>query len=143
VRPSRVLLPATAVLAIVAASAGQERVGSPTAGREALAEGARLYDVYCSNCHGVSGKGDGPTAELLRVPPSDLTRLSRHDEFPSDEVYEVIDGRKETRGHGYRREMPIWGLAFQELGSDLDQQPDVRRRLHLLVDYLESIQDPR
>jgi high-affinity iron transporter len=39
----------------------------------ALARGAELYQRQCAACHGASGRGDGPAADGLNPPPSDLT----------------------------------------------------------------------
>jgi len=102
-------------------------------------EGAAIFSVYCANCHGKTAQGDGPIAKLLRVRPADLTRLKKDGEFPAERVHAVIDGRRETKGHGYR-DMPIWGLAFQDLGQDTNQEREVERRIEFLVDYLKSIQ---
>jgi hypothetical protein len=100
-----------------------------------------MYQVFCSNCHGSEARGDGPTAEHLTVRPADLTRLSAGNggTFPAEQVHEQIDGRTELPGHG-RRQMPIWGLSFQEPGFDGDQEPMVRARIAYLVAYLETIQ---
>lgn len=38
-----------------------------------LAQGAGLFPQNCANCHGVEGRGDGPAAAGLPVPPADLT----------------------------------------------------------------------
>ncbi len=38
-----------------------------------LALGKRVYEVRCAGCHGASGKGDGPAAELLAPRPRDFT----------------------------------------------------------------------
>jgi mono/diheme cytochrome c family protein len=108
--------------------------------------GRFLYRVYCINCHGDNGRGDGVSAKLLRVPPTDLTRLSRdnpeqQDEFPFERVYGIIDGRQDVRGHGSRK-MPIWGLTFQELDRDVDQEDEVRGKILQLIEYLKSIQQP-
>ncbi len=37
------------------------------------AEGKRVYEKYCSWCHGIDGAGDGPAAPFLNPPPRDLT----------------------------------------------------------------------
>ena len=39
----------------------------------AIADGAALYPQHCAACHGAEGRGDGPTAKGLRIPPADLT----------------------------------------------------------------------
>ncbi len=47
---------------------------SPTGFASAsIAEGASLYAVQCAGCHGAEGRGDGPLARGLAVPPADLT----------------------------------------------------------------------
>jgi putative copper export protein/mono/diheme cytochrome c family protein len=38
-----------------------------------IARGAELFSSYCTACHGISGRGDGPAAKSLPVPPADLT----------------------------------------------------------------------
>lgn len=40
----------------------------------ALERGATMYALHCAVCHGLSGAGDGPAAELLMPPPRDFTR---------------------------------------------------------------------
>ena len=54
--------------------------------------GAQMFKEYCAVCHGPSGKGDGPVATALKVPPPDLTTLAqRHDgRFPDDYVSNVL-----------------------------------------------------
>lgn len=38
-----------------------------------IARGAELYASNCTACHGTHGRGDGPAAQSLPVPPADLT----------------------------------------------------------------------
>jgi mono/diheme cytochrome c family protein len=108
---------------------------------ELLARGRFLYRVYCASCHGESGKGDGASADTLKVKPANLTRLTRGNEgeFPFERVYRTIDGREVIRGHG-TGPMPIWGLTFQELDRDVDQEDQVRGKILQLIKYLESFQ---
>ncbi len=40
--------------------------------RESVARGEGLYRIYCTPCHGVGGKGDGPVTPRF-IPPPDLT----------------------------------------------------------------------
>jgi putative copper export protein/mono/diheme cytochrome c family protein len=47
---------------------------SPTGfAAQAIARGAALYPIHCAACHGAEGKGDGPAAKSLPIPPADLT----------------------------------------------------------------------
>jgi mono/diheme cytochrome c family protein len=39
----------------------------------AIVHGAKLYEANCVTCHGAEGRGDGPAAKSLPVPPADLT----------------------------------------------------------------------
>ena len=38
-----------------------------------IVQGAALYPDHCAMCHGPNGRGDGPAAKRLPVPPADLT----------------------------------------------------------------------
>jgi mono/diheme cytochrome c family protein len=38
-----------------------------------IARGAELFPADCAACHGPTGRGDGPAAKTLPVPPADLT----------------------------------------------------------------------
>jgi len=38
-----------------------------------VGDGAKLYSMYCSVCHGPGGRGDGPASSILRTAPADLT----------------------------------------------------------------------
>ena len=128
-----------AILLLSALAPGVLAAGEEAADRLAL--GALSYRVHCQNCHGSSGTGDGPMAELLKIVPADLTRLAmRNDgEFPAERVYQTIDGRQEIASHG-SREMPVWGIGFQDLGRDTDQEQAVRDKILDVVAYLESLQ---
>ena len=110
--------------------------------KESRAEaGGRTYRTYCASCHGASAAGNGPMAEVLKVKPSDLTRIRERNggAFPEGRVAGIIDGRLTVHGHG-PGSMPVWGLTFRESGRDSDQETEVRERIKDLVAYLESIQ---
>jgi putative copper export protein/mono/diheme cytochrome c family protein len=38
-----------------------------------VTRGASLFQKNCTGCHGVQGRGDGPLAKSLAIPPADLT----------------------------------------------------------------------
>ena len=38
--------------------------------------------------------------------------------------------------------MPVWGLSFQELDQDLDQEDEVRGKILQLIEFLKAIQQP-
>jgi mono/diheme cytochrome c family protein len=114
----------------------------PSIPDEAVRVGQQYFVRYCSACHGVEGRGDGPAAPVLQPPPADLTRIAQRREghFPVDEIRAYIDGRTGVPAHG-RREMPVWGERFGEIvGSDSLGEAVVRSHLRFLVVYLQSIQ---
>ena len=48
--------------------------GSPTGfAATSISRGSALFPQNCASCHGADGKGDGPAAAGLPVPPADLT----------------------------------------------------------------------
>lgn len=109
--------------------------------RERVEYGRRAYAAHCASCHGPAGQGDGPVAKDLKVPPTDLTRLTARNggQFPHDRTYMAIDGRTEIRGHG-SSQMPVWGFTFQVRESDRNQEQEVRERILDLLAFLRSIQ---
>jgi mono/diheme cytochrome c family protein len=111
---------------------------------EVIAGGDLEYQNHCAICHGVDGKGRGVMNKFLTIQPADLTQVSKKnaDRFPFWQVYRVIDGREEIRGHG-TREMPIWGARFQAeaKGSDPGSRAQAAGRILSLVFYLQHIQE--
>ena len=108
--------------------------------------GAQMFKEYCAVCHGPAGKGDGPVANALKVPPPDLTTLAqRHDgEFPDDYVSNVLKNGVEKPAHG-SGEMPVWGPIFETMNRwralcpGMNATP-VTLRITNLTNYLKSIQ---
>ncbi len=50
------------------------RLANPVAATpDSIARGKTYYTVFCVPCHGVGGRGDGPVAAKLPVPPMDLS----------------------------------------------------------------------
>ena len=37
---------------------------------QVMANGKDIYEKRCAKCHGITGDGDGPSAEFLAVPPA-------------------------------------------------------------------------
>jgi mono/diheme cytochrome c family protein len=97
---------------------------------------------YCSSCHGLDARGNGPVAPALKMPPPDLTRIAarRSGDFPFAGLARLIDGREPIQAHG-SREMPVWGAAFGEpVAGDPMRERIVRGQIQMLLVYLESIQ---
>jgi mono/diheme cytochrome c family protein len=106
--------------------------------------GATLYADFCAVCHGPGGQGDGPMAEVLTLPPTDLTALNAAGEFPVLRVARQIDGRNRLLAHG--GEMPIFGAWFEGEGADVampgpgGQPVMLSRPIADLIAYLMEIQ---
>ncbi len=107
--------------------------------------GRTSFRLYCQNCHGKTGEGDGNVAKFLTIPPADLTRIEvRYGEWPEERLYAIIDGREEVKGHG-GKDMPIWGDVFQSPWAD-DQPVEeggeerAHRKISELILFLETIQ---
>jgi mono/diheme cytochrome c family protein len=112
---------------------------------EIVTAGQREFHGHCAVCHGFGGKGESvmTTLNLLTVKPADLTQLRERNKgrFPFWQVYRIIDGREEVKGHG-TRDMPIWGERFtEEEGSTLADETRAIGRILTIVHYLQSIQE--
>ncbi len=109
-------------------------------------KGKVTYRIYCSNCHGEAGRGDGNLAELLSVRPADLTAIARNNngDFPTELITQLVDGRETVKGHGLK-EMPVWGDAFQKsLQPTWTEESDddrARRKIVEVVAFVKSIQE--
>ena len=104
--------------------------------------GVRLYQVFCSSCHGLTGRGDGPVEPLFRGGVPDLTRISERNggKFPEQRLHEIIDGREALIAHG-TSSMPVWGFELYEgTGSDREARKRTDAMIDRLVGYLKTIQ---
>ena len=136
-----------AALAVLSALGAEQSVALDM--KTQLKIGEIEYMGYCASCHGASAKGDGPVAEVLSTPPSDLTMISKaySGTFPADEVYRAINGTNMINPHGDRM-MPVWGPRYWEIAEeragsvphDVDAQALVHGRITALVQYIESLQ---
>jgi mono/diheme cytochrome c family protein len=105
--------------------------------------GSDLYRSYCASCHGADGKGGGSVANVLKVPPADLTTLARRHggKYPAALVQDTLYGARvpsPSVAHG-TSEMPLWGAIFRQLDT---KESVAKVRVENLVKYLESIQIP-
>ena len=110
----------------------------------------------CASCHGADAKGKGPVSEQLKTLPPDLTMLAKSNNgvFPTNAIYETINGLKIIPAHG-TREMPIWGERFNPIinlphyvdpsywkmaGPQQSPEVVVRTRILAVIDYLNRVQ---
>lgn len=105
------------------------------------AVGRAEYLRYCSACHGDDGRGDGVVSGLMQPRPSDLTQLAagHGGTFPTLQVRETIDGRKQPQAHG-STEMPVWGEVLAHEKAMAQPDAHVRGQVQAIVQYLSTIQ---
>jgi len=105
---------------------------SPTSGKD-------MYKAYCAVCHGDDGKGGGPAASAMKVPPTDLTLLSKNNggKYPSLKVVSSINGETNLPAHG-SREMPVWGQLFWSMSHG--HEGEVQQRAVNITKYIETLQ---
>ena len=93
-------------------------------------DGAELYALNCSNCHGIYGEGDGAVSPDLSVVVLDLRYLSERNggAFPAEFVSRIIDGRETRAAHGPAG-MPVWGAEFAR-GEGTDDDAEAPAHFH-------------
>ena len=103
------------------------------------ASGGEMYKTYCAVCHGTDGKGGGPAASALKVPPTDLTQLSKKNggKYPGLKVSAAIRGEGDVPAHG-TKDMPVWGSLFWNMSHG--HEGEVQQRVANLTKYIESLQ---
>ena len=108
------------------------RSTSPVSGKE-------MYKAYCAVCHGIDGKGGGPAASALKVPPTDLTLLGKNNggKYPALKVSSSIRNESDLPAHG-SKEMPVWGTLFWSMSSG--HEGEVQQRVGNLTKYIEFLQ---
>jgi len=105
---------------------------SPVSGKD-------MYTAYCAVCHGTDGKGGGPAASALKVPPTDLSLLAKNNggKYPALKVSASIRGESSTAAHG-TKDMPVWGSLFWSMSGG--HESEVQQRVANLNKYIESLQ---
>lgn len=108
-----------------------------------VASGKRLFDAYCSSCHGLGGQGNGPVAAALKTPPTDLRRIAQRagGTFDAAKVAAFIDGRTRIEAHG-EREMPVWGRLYDDRNQNImsDETLLSPGMIFDIIEYLKTIQ---
>lgn len=67
-------------------------------------KGEVLYKTHCVGCHGLLGKGDGPDAASLIVPPTNFHRSESREKSERDLRGAIIWGLAFSPMHGW------WGI---------------------------------
>jgi len=70
-----------------------------------LAAAKPVYNEYCANCHGDTGKGDGSDAMMYDPGPSNLTERMHMNSLTDGEIfYQITQGRKPMPS--FRKKLP-------------------------------------
>ena len=75
--------------------------------------GKGLYKEYCAQCHGLTGKGDGPAASGLEPKPAIHANIP-FEKLPADYLYNVINHGGAAMGKSPN--MPYWNLTIGQQG---------------------------
>lgn len=78
----------------------------------AAEERATLFVELCSICHGVGGKGDGPSAQGLEPKPADFTNCRAMAKDSDDVLFKIIKGGGQSAGRS--TVMPAWGASLSD-----------------------------
>jgi len=72
------------------------RVNPLPANPDNVRKGERLFNRYCTACHGVGGRGDGPLAQQWSRLPKDLTHPDRQSRLSDGEIFwKISAGHRE------------------------------------------------
>ncbi len=118
--PRRALAVLAAVAAWTAASmpGGAPHAQATTSSTEAP-RGKAVYDQHCAECHGATGRGDGPAAPFLTPRPRDFTagryklRTTESDSVPTDD-----DLARSVRQGLPGSAMPSWNGLLSDADMD-------------------------
>ena len=86
---------------------------SPEFSKADAGRGKVLYKEYCAQCHGFTGKGDGPAASGLEPKPAIHANMP-FEKLPMDYLYNVINHGGPAVGKSPN--MPYWGLTIGQQG---------------------------
>ena len=88
-------------------------------------ETRQTYQWYCSQCHGIKGKGDGINAKFLTVPPRNHTKAAYLETRTDEQLFEAIKFGGLSVGRAPC--MPAWGHTLAE------------DTIHSLVRYIREL----
>ncbi|MZH02224.1 MAG: cytochrome c [Nitrospinae bacterium] len=119
-------LPTNAVKPPIQQELGEVLTQDPQPQLAQVTEDTRqTYQWYCSQCHGVKGKGDGINAKFLTVPPRNHTKAAYLETRTDEQLFEAIKFGGLSVGRAPC--MPAWGHTLEE---------DV---IHSLVRYIREL----
>jgi len=86
---------------------------TPSARAQPVTQQTRdTYQFYCTQCHGLKGKGDGINARFLTVPPRDHTKTDYLETRSDEQLFNAI--KLGGLAVGRAPCMPAWGHTFND-----------------------------
>ena len=64
---------------------------SGSAFAQQAAQGKQLYEMYCTQCHGINGDGQGVNAAAMNVQPRSHIETEEMSQRSDEELYKVIE----------------------------------------------------
>lgn len=83
--------PCQIIAASILAAALAAAVAAPPARAGDPAHGKALYEIYCTQCHGLSGQGDGVNAATLAVQPRNHTDRAEMSARTDADLFKAIE----------------------------------------------------
>ncbi|MGH7312553.1 MAG: cbb3-type cytochrome c oxidase subunit II [Candidatus Rokuibacteriota bacterium] len=125
----------------------------PPATPELLARGKEWYvKAKCFQCHGDTGRGDGPSADELeddlgfRIPPADFTKGQFKGGADVRDVFRTmstgLDGSPMPSFADALNEEDRWAISYYVLSFSAFNDPLTGERLKLAPDVLEKLNRP-
>ena len=72
-----------------------------------IAQGQTAFEMYCVQCHGIDGAGDGPIARNLTIAPANFADGHTEIHTDGDLFYWIANGKSDGQ-------MPPWGATLDE-----------------------------
>lgn len=70
-------------------------------------EGMKLFNLYCTQCHGIDGQGDGPASVYINPVPANFTETNNDFTMQGQWFWKVGEGVETTN-------MPPWKYVLTE-----------------------------
>ena len=75
---------------------------------------AKIFDSYCTPCHGKGGQGNSPIGAVLARRPRDFTDCDEMKKLSDDHIFTVIKESGRRAGVSPESPMPSWQAGFTD-----------------------------
>jgi mono/diheme cytochrome c family protein len=77
-----------------------------------LSAAASNFSDSCADCHGKTGKGDGPRSAELKTRPANYTDCDAMSKIDDDYMFKIVKGGGESVGKS--KDMPDFAKAYDD-----------------------------